>query len=254
MQLAGTLPRLLGHVLLLCLALRLDATVLSDGDASTMWGRCPSRDEGCIAKELQARLSLRQLVTLDTVIRRGGGAPRGALGGDSIARESSIAHHRQRRLLMETSLDPAQKIVSVRSNAPDFHPTVVGGANPEALQPLFQPTLEGYYPYMGYETATPQCKRILNRYFGKCMFGSDNGGNHRFRQVGLGGNTKKGNSLQNLQHGTQGVGLQSQAADKGHTSADSSSNFGSRGGDAAFRKSMDFAEAIVDAGIPDDRR
>eukprot|EP00946_MAST-07B_sp_MAST-7B-sp1_P001000 g1000.t1 len=219
-----------------------------------MWGRCPRRDEGCLAKELQARLSLRELVALDTLIMRGGRAPRGPLEGDFAAGEASLSRHGQRRLLMETSLDPAQKIVSVRSHAPDFHPTVVGGANPEALQPLFQPTLEGYYPYMGYETATPQCKRILNRYFGKCMFGSANGGNHRFRQVGLEDNAKKGNSLQNLQHGTQRVGLQTQAADKSRASAVSSGNMGSRGGDVAFRKSMDFAEAIVDAGVPDYRR
>ena len=151
----------------------------------------------------------------------------------SSSASTALGRSRRRQLLMDTSLDPAQKIVSVRSHAPDFHPTTVGGADPESLQPLFQPSLEGYYPYMGYETATPQCKRVLNRYFGKCMFGSGSGGGgHRFRQVGLRENIEKHSG--DAPHAGSGIGAL-------------------RGADTAFRDSMDFAEAIAGGDVVDPR-
>jgi hypothetical protein len=236
--------------------------------AAILRDRCPVGDVGCIAGELQARLSLRQLMTLDAAIQQSSSAPAGreeratarssTIAGASESRHGWRWWQRRRRLLMDTSLDPAQKIVSVRSHAPDFHPTTVGGADPESLQPLFQPSLEGYYPYMGYETATPQCKRVLNRYFGKCMFGiGGGGGGHRFRQVGLRENAKGRAGTLAANRGTSDrvSGPLQRAADENRAAADTGSAAGTmRGGDAAFRDSMDFAEAIADGGVTEDLR
>ena len=95
-----------------------------------------------------------------------------------------ILNHPRRSLLSTTTTDPAQEIVTVRSHASNYHQTMVGGSDVDKLQPLYQPALEGFYPANGYETATPQCRRIFNRYAGKCMLGGQSSG-ARFQQIQL---------------------------------------------------------------------
>ena len=220
---------------------------------------CELNDVECMQSVLKS-FPLRDLVALDTAIQNSqvdsssSSYQRSAViresEGVSIGLSQRHGRHdsvqrRQRHLLMDTSLDPAQKIVSVRSHAPDFHPSMVGGADPGTLQPLFQPSLEGYYPYMGYETATPQCKRILNRYLGKCMFknGDSSGGGQRFQQVSLHDNNagRKSGKAHSIDDGV----ISGKATEHGAPAL--------RGGDEDFRKSMDFAEAIADSGTEDYR-
>ena len=105
------------------------------------------------------------------------------------------------------------------------------------------------------ETATPQCKRILNRYFGKCMFGKAGGA--RFQQMGQ--MLLSSNSAAAARAAQSGEA--NQAAEEGAGGEKTG-----RGGDGAagrpgwheggpgtpqrdMAQSLDFAQSIVDAGV-----
>ena len=133
-----------------------------------------------------------------------------------------ILNHPRRSLLSTT--DPAQEIVTVRSHASNYHQTMVGGSDVDKLQPLYQPALEGFYPANGYETATPQCRRIFNRYAGKCMLGGQSSG-ARFQQIQL---------KQQHASSTRSTKLQPQSQSV------------PRGQDPEFVNDMNFAKNIID--------
>jgi len=146
----------------------------------------------------------------------------------SIPTHAHVTHvtqqHHHRSLLSISSIDPAQEIVTVRSHASNYHMTTVGGSDVDKEQPLYQPSLEGYFPANGYETSTPQCKRILNRYLGTCML-SDKPGATRFQQVSL---------------------MSQQQQQRVHHHLPQEAYALSRGQDADYIRDMKFAQNIID--------
>ena len=127
--------------------------------------------------------------------------------------------------------------------------TIVGGADVEKEQPLFQQALEGYYPAQGYETATPQCKRLINRYLGKCLLASGGGGGARFQQLHVGmlaqqhatTNGRKNNP--NTRVGEATDEEKEEGEEGGSRSGESRLQ---RGQDAEFVQDLRYADGIID--------
>ena len=116
----------------------------------------------CRVKKLQ-QLSLRELIAIDGLLRG-----ESLVGSDAHFHKSSDVEQRfkvRRRKLLQ-----AQKGNTFGAVSAEYAPTVVGGGPPLRFAPLYQPSLEGYYPVMGYEEASPMCKSLLNEYYGACMF------------------------------------------------------------------------------------
>ena len=49
-----------------------------------------------------------------------------------------------------------------------FEPVLAGGDAESLNKPLMQRSLDDYYPYMGYEEETAQCKKLADSYFAHC--------------------------------------------------------------------------------------
>ena len=155
--------------------------------------------------------------------------------------------------LLQVSTDPAQELTTVRSHASNYHMTVVGGADVEKEQPLFQQALEGYYPAQGYETATPQCKRLINRYLGKCLLASGGGGGARFQQIGLlaqqHATTTGRKNNPNARVGGEATDEEKEKEEEeegGEKEEGGKKELRQRGQDAAFVQDLRYADGIID--------
>lgn len=153
-----------------------------------------------------------------------------------------------RRSLLSTA-DPASDIVTVRSHASNYHMTVVGSADIDKEQPLYQPALEGYYPAFGYNSATPQCRRLLNRYLGKCMMGGNkptSGGSARFRET----NRLQANQRADdyLLHQRSLEPLPEAVNDESEGEA-ATTDVPTRGEDQEFSQDLGFATNIINEGV-----
>jgi len=189
-------------------------------DINSIYLECNDIDheEECLVETLASTLTLSQLLELNSY----------------LPQVTALPQHQRRSLLsME---DPGQAMTTVRSHASNYHETIVGGADIDKEQPLYQPSLEGYYPAFGYETATPQCKRILNRYLGKCMMKSGDGGGERFQQVVL--------SQQNARNDNTGKLLNNNNNNIQIHKVHNNNNY-YRGEDETFIKDLNFAQSII---------
>ena len=191
----------------------------------------------CISEKL-SNLSLMQLLELQSKIL--------SLSSSTSTSTSTTT----RRSLLSTTADPASDIVTVRSHASNYHMTVVGSADIDKEQPLYQPALEGYYPAFGYNSATPQCRRLLNRYLGKCMMGGNkptSGGSARFRETNrLQANQRADNSLL---HQRSLEPLSEAVNDESEGEAATTDVLPTRGEDQEFSEDLGFAANIINEGV-----
>jgi hypothetical protein len=70
--------------------------------------------------------------------------------------------------------DQASKSLNLQENdlashtLSKFEPILAGGDAESLTKPLMQRSLDEYYPYMGYEEETAQCKKLADSYFAHC--------------------------------------------------------------------------------------